>query len=79
MRRIVVIGLALLALTLSLTASALAAPGDTPGSASCVAHCATTMGGQHVANCAQTSENGVSVHAMMSESECGHTGASVTM
>jgi len=64
-RRIVVTGLVLLALTLTLTPSALAAPGDTPDNASCVAHCATTMGGRHVANCAQTMDQGVSLCARM--------------
>ena len=30
----------------------------------CVAHCATAMGGQHVAACAQTSNKGVSACAL---------------
>lgn len=31
--------------------------------ASCVAHCAVAMGGQHVAECAQTMDQGVSACA----------------
>ena len=39
------------------------ADGVPAGGASCVAHCAVAMGGQHVAACAQTMDRGVSACA----------------
>lgn len=42
------------------------ADGAPAAGASCLAHCAVTMGGQHVAESAQTMEQGVSTCAQMS-------------
>ncbi len=58
-----------LAFALAMAAPALAAPGA-PANTPCVSHCASNMGGQHVAMCAQTMGKGVSKCAQMTHAEC---------
>ena len=58
MIRIISVILIVIILTVVLTTSAFAATPNT--NASHVAWCATQMGGQHVANCAQMMDHGVS-------------------
>ena len=60
-----------LVLSLALVAPALAKSDTLPENASFIAFCATNHGGQHVADCAQTMERGVSACAKMSHAECG--------
>ncbi len=67
MKRIIGVCLLVLALTLAMATPAFASP---PANTPCVAHCATTMGGQHVANGAQMMEKGVSMCATITHSEC---------
>ncbi len=61
--RIVGILVIVLILTVVLSISAFAKTPDT--NASHIAQCATQMGGQHVANCAQIMDQGVSSCAQM--------------
>lgn len=67
MKRIVGVSLLALALTLVWGTPVLAAPN---ANASKVAICATSHGGQHVANCAQIMDQGVSTCATTPQSQC---------
>ena len=71
MKILVGVILVVLVFSLALVAPAFAKPDTLPENASCIAFCATTEGGQHVANCAQTMGKGVSACAKMSHAECG--------
>lgn len=62
MKKIGLIGLFVVIMAVFTAIPATAAP---PGNASHVAFCAVTMGGQHVAECARSMEQGVSHCAMM--------------
>lgn len=70
MRRIIGIFMMVLVLLILAVTPALAAPASLPADTSCVAHCATSMGGQHVANCAQIMDEGVSMCAKVTHAEC---------
>jgi hypothetical protein len=70
MKRIIGICILTLALLAFVVTPVLAAPANLPATTPCVAHCATKMGGQHVANCAQMMDKGVSMCAKMTHSEC---------
>lgn len=63
MKRFIGVSLAVLALGIVWAGPALAAEPD--GNASYVAQCATRMGGQHVADCAQAGDQGISTCAGM--------------
>jgi len=63
------------ALWIALSTPALAAP---PSIASCLAYCASTMGGQHVAACALAMEKGVSTCAQMTPEQCPNMGVPAT-
>ncbi len=73
MRKIFALSMLVFFFTLTLATPVLAAPNISDNS-SCVAHCATQMGGQHVANCAQMMENGISMCAKMTHAECMEMG-----
>jgi hypothetical protein len=66
-KRIITIGVLVLTLISAWAMPAFAAPND---SAAHVALCATSMGGQHVASCAQNMDRGVSTCATMPQSQC---------
>ena len=62
MKRIIALVALLMALIIASATPVIAAPNE---NASHVAQCATQMGGQHVADCAQTMDRGVSECAQM--------------
>ncbi len=67
MKRIIVVISSVLVVLILAVAMAVPAFAQTPNTnAPCVAQCATQMGGQHVATCAQTMDHGVSSCAQMS-------------
>ena len=62
MKRIGIISVLMAIVALAIAAPVMAAP---PDNASHLAFCAITMGGEHVAECAQNMELGVSLCAQM--------------
>jgi hypothetical protein len=68
MKRILAVALSVIVLFIALAVPVAAAPNE---NASHIASCAVTMGGQHVAHCAQRMDRGVSTCAQMS-GPCDH-------
>ncbi len=71
MNRLILLSVLVFAIMLVPTTTVFAAT-TLPASTSCVAHCATTMGGQHVASHAITMDQGISMCARMSHADCSH-------